>query len=202
MEREPVQAHGGEQRGCGTIEADGGGFTWESWFESGDPFAWGNDGEATGAVHLRRHGVDIGEAMKLGPLWWRVDGLERDRSNAWAALQWGEKYLHMSDGMYFADEEVTYLGSGSQPHGNWSGGHSAGRGTETCSIVETMQSMRFAYEVTGNVSFMDRLERIAFNSLPAALWPDVTARPAEHSRLGSCSVHSFKTPGATISRLS
>jgi DUF1680 family protein len=51
----------------------------------------------------------------------------------------------------------------------------AGRGTETCSIVETMQSMRFAYEITGNITFMDRLERLAFNALPAALWPDVTA---------------------------
>jgi hypothetical protein len=28
--------------------------------------------------------------------------------------------------------------------------------------------------VTGNITFMDRLERIAFNSLPAALWPDAT----------------------------
>ena len=88
--------------------------------------------------------------------------------------------LHMSDGMYFADEEVTHLGSGPQPTGNWSGGHSAGRGTETCSIVETMQSMRFAYEITGNVSFMDRLERLAFNALPAALWPHVTANVYHH----------------------
>ena len=160
--------------------ADGGGYDWETWFEEGDPFAWGADGEATGAVHLRRHGVDIGEAMKTGALWWRVSGSERDFNNPWTALQWGEKYLHMSDGMYFADEEVTYLGSGPQPHGNFSGGHTAGRGTETCSIVETMQSMRFAYEITGNVTFMDRLERLAFNSLPAALYPDVTANVYHH----------------------
>ena len=38
-------------------EADGGGYDWETWFEEGDPFAWGNDGEKTGAVHLRRHGT-------------------------------------------------------------------------------------------------------------------------------------------------
>ena len=55
------------------------------------------------------------------------------------------------------------------------GGHTAGRGTETCSVVETMFSMRTAYEITGNITFMDRLERLAFNALPAALWPDVTA---------------------------
>jgi hypothetical protein len=198
-------------------EADGGGFTWEAWFEKGDPFTkvgashgrrsftWrggspspsplflllihlpflipippssqANDGEKTKSVHLRRHGVDIGEAMKTGALWWRVDGLENDRTNSYMALQWGEKYLHMSDGMYFADEEVTYGGGNTSING----GHNAGRGTETCSVVEQMESMRVAYEITGNITFMDRLERIAFNSLPAALWPDVTANVYHHS---------------------
>ena len=38
-----------------------------------------------------------------------------------------------------------------------------------------MFSMRVLYEITANITFMDRLERLAFNSLPAALWPDVTA---------------------------
>ncbi len=71
-------------------------------------------------------GVDIGEAMKTGALWWRVEGKERDLHNPYVALQWGEKYLHMSDGMYFADEEVTYLGTGPQPTGNTSGGHTPG----------------------------------------------------------------------------
>ena len=36
-------------------------------------------------------------------------------------------------------------------------------------------------QVTGNITFMDRLERLAFNSLPAALWPDVTANVYHHS---------------------
>jgi len=40
--------------------------------------------------------------------------------------------------------------------------------------------MRVAYEVTGNITFMDRLERLAFNSLPAALWPDVTGNVYHH----------------------
>lgn len=69
---------------------------------------------------------------------------------------------------YFADEEVGGLRTPS-------------RGTETCSIVETMFSMRVAYEITGEIGFMDRLEQIAFNSLPAALWPDVTANVYHHA---------------------
>ena len=74
--------------------------------------------------------------MKTGALWWRVDANETDRDNPevaldWAglslslslslslcfslslseiALDWAEKYLHMADGMYFADEEITYGG--------------------------------------------------------------------------------------------
>ena len=63
-------------------------YTWEQWFEEGDPFAYGNDGEVTGAVHLRRHGVDIGQAMKTGALWWRVDGNETDFENPW--VSWHE----------------------------------------------------------------------------------------------------------------
>ena len=36
-------------------------------------------------------------------------------------------------------------------------------------------------KVTGNISYMDRLERVAFNALPAALWPDVTSNVYHHS---------------------
>jgi hypothetical protein len=79
--------------------------------------------------------------MKTGPLWWRVGGDEQDWDNAQAAVEWTEAYLHRADGMYFADEEVD-------------GDHTPSRGTETCSIVETMFSMRAVYEVTGNITFM------------------------------------------------
>lgn len=105
---------------------------------------------------------------RLGSLWWRVSGASEDFDNSQLALEWAEKYLHMSDGMFMADEEVEGMNSPS-------------RGTETCTVVETMFSMRTAYEVTGNITFMDRLERIAFNALPAALWPDVTSNVYHHS---------------------
>ena len=81
--------------------------SWEAYFREGvDPFAAHDDGEATGTVHLLRHGVDIGQAMKTGALWWRVDGKKEDLENPAAALRWAEDFLHRPDGMYFADEEV------------------------------------------------------------------------------------------------
>ena len=97
--------------------------------------------------------------MKTGALWWRVDANETDRNNPEVALDWAEKYLHMADGMYFADEEITYGGENDTglPGGARSGGHNAGRGTETCSIVETMNSMRVSYEVRNNTTFTGRL---------------------------------------------
>lgn len=49
----------------------GGGYTWQQWFVAGDPFSKHDDGEPTGTAHLLRHGVDIGQAMKLGALLWR-----------------------------------------------------------------------------------------------------------------------------------
>ena len=144
------------------------GAAWEPWFESGDPFANYDDGEATGTAHLLRHGVDVGEAMKLGPLKWRRSGSPADLGSAAVALAWADAYLGEPDGMFMADEEV-------------GGERSPSRGTETCSVVEAMYSMRVAYEITGNASFFDRYERLAFNALPAALWPDATANVYHHA---------------------
>ena len=144
-------------------------YTWEGWYEGGDPLLPGDDDrDPSGVAHLLRHGVDVGQAMKIGALWWRVDGTQRELQNPHTALAWADRYLRMSDGMYFGDEEI-------------GGDHTASRGTETCSVVETMYSMRVAYEVTGNITFMDRLERIAYNALPAALWPDVTTNVYHHN---------------------
>ena len=81
------------------------GAAWEPWFESGDPFAKYDDGEATGTAHLLRHGVDIGEAMKLGPLKWRRSGSPADLGSAAVALAWADAYLGEPDGMFMADEE-------------------------------------------------------------------------------------------------
>lgn len=146
---------------------------WEGWYRSGDPFApWKED--ESGKEHLLHHGVDIGQAMKLGALWWRAGADPAELENPGVALAWADRHAHMSDGMFFADENMGPAGKGDIVN-------TPSRGTETCTVVETMYSMRTAWEATANVSFYDRLERIAFNSLPAALWPDVTANVYHHA---------------------
>jgi len=46
---------------------------------------------------------------------------------------------------------------------------------ETCSIVEFMHSHEILLDITGQVVWADRCEEIAFNSLPAAMPPDLKA---------------------------
>ena len=45
-----------------------------------------------------------------------------------------------------------------------------GAGTETCAVVETMESLGQLFTVTGETSYLDQLEQVAFNALPAAFF--------------------------------
>jgi hypothetical protein len=49
------------------------------------------------------------------------------------------------------------------------------QGFETCGFVEFMHSFEMLAKITGNPQWLDRCEYIAFNSLPAALTPDLKA---------------------------
>ena len=64
-----------------------------------------------------------------------------------------------------------------EPNGLMSGdeclaGRNPSQGTELCAIVETMYSMENLVALTGQVKFSDRLEKVAFNALPAAITSD------------------------------
>ncbi len=47
------------------------------------------------------------------------------------------------------------------------------QGTELCSVVELMYSCEILYSLTGNPIWADRLEKIAFNALPATISDDM-----------------------------
>lgn len=55
-------------------------------------------------------------------------------------------------------------------------GNSPARGTELCSVVEGMFSLSTLYQILGDNSFADRLEKAAFNALPAMVTPRWWAR--------------------------
>jgi hypothetical protein len=49
------------------------------------------------------------------------------------------------------------------------------QGTELCSVVEFLYSLEILVSVFGDPAFGDRLERVAFNALPATFSPDMWA---------------------------
>ena len=52
-------------------------------------------------------------------------------------------------------------------------GRNPNRGTETCTVVEQMASLEHAFATFATPSIFDRVERLAFNALPAALTGDM-----------------------------
>lgn len=104
--------------------------------------------EGKGAYHC----VNLGHALKYPAIYYQQSG---DRK--------------LLDGLDKVLADIRqYHG---QPHGLWGGdegmhGTDPTRGSELCTISEAMFSMEKTFEITGDVEFADRLERLAFNPLP------------------------------------
>lgn len=118
---------------------------WEEWFRDGDPVAtmthwtqrcWGNKSDPTEYNWQKHHGVTIMEAIKTGPVWYRVSGEAADANNSAAALAWIDKYSRSPDGTFTAPDCIVEIP------------HLPTAGVETCSVVEEMFSLRTAYATT------------------------------------------------------
>jgi hypothetical protein len=77
----------------------------------------------------------------------------------------------------FADLDALH----GQPHGLYGAdeamhGRGFDRGSELCTAVEMMFSLEKMVEISGEVEFADRLERVAFNVLPTQTTPDHRGR--------------------------
>ena len=134
--------------GCNTPHvADHDGCTIPAWFKT-----FPQDIAAVHGVH--------GGAMPLkeGTVRWRMTQRQEDLDLDERKVEMLERYQGQPTGQFSADEQMA--------------GREARRGTELCTIVETMYSLG-AMGQNGVVKFMDRLERIAFNALPAALTADM-----------------------------
>jgi DUF1680 family protein len=64
---------------------------------------------------------------------------------------------------------------GSQRGAECFGGRNLNRGIELCAVVEQMYSLQHMFRVHGDPYFLDKCERIAYNSLPATLTSDMWA---------------------------
>ncbi|MBQ9429209.1 MAG: glycoside hydrolase family 127 protein, partial [Clostridia bacterium] len=73
--------------------------------------------------------------------------------------QFMEKYNGMPVGVFYGDECL--------------GGKFNNHGAELCSVVELMYSCELLYAITGDPVWADRLEKMAFNALPATISDDM-----------------------------
>lgn len=137
------------------------GMDWTSWILS-PAFAnltTHDPGNLCGPVfyeQLMVHGVDHGTALMQQAHHYRVTG---DNESFTRARQQLDKMMALhgqASGVFSAGECIC----GKHPDA----------GTETCAVVEMMESLGQLFTVTGDTDYLDQLEQVAFNALPAAFF--------------------------------
>lgn len=104
------------------------------------------------------HVVNVAMSLKGPSLYSRIT--DQDYSSySYEMMDILDAYHGMPTGQFAGDEHL--------------GGTSPIRGAECCSVVEFMYSLQHLISLTGDVKWSDRLERVAFNALPATLSPDM-----------------------------
>lgn len=105
------------------------------------------------------HVVNNAMMLKTGALLWRLTGRPEDLANAADMAALLDRFHGTAVGTFTGDECL--------------GGLSPVRGTELCAVAETMYSLEHLLAASGETRWADRLERIAFNALPATFSPDM-----------------------------
>uniref|UniRef100_Q01SC7 Uncharacterized protein n=1 Tax=Solibacter usitatus (strain Ellin6076) TaxID=234267 RepID=Q01SC7_SOLUE len=119
------------------------------------------DKVAKKAAGLSTHGVNNAMAMKAAAVWWLITGERGDRDSLYKMFDALDRYHGQPSGIFSADEHFA--------------GRDPSQGTELCAVVEAMFSLEQDMAIMGDAAFGDRLEKIAYNALPATLSPDLWA---------------------------
>ena len=106
-----------------------------------------------------KHVVNTAMATKAAALSWRIDQRPSDRAFATRMIEILDRHHGQVNGMFAGDECLA--------------GRNPLQGTELCAVVEFMYSLEHLFAVFGAAAFGDRIERVAFNALPATLAPDM-----------------------------
>ncbi len=115
----------------------------------------------TGKTELPTHVVNNAMAVKAGGMAWRQTGDPNDKVSAYQTIKMLDAYHGQVTGVFGGDEHYA--------------GKAPTQGTELCAVVEYMYSLEQLIAVWGDVAHGDRLERIAYNALPATTTPDFWA---------------------------
>lgn len=108
------------------------------------------------------HCVNLAQGIKEPVIWWRVDPQQKYLDAVRQGFRDIRQYNGFPNGMYGGDEAL---------HGN-----NPTQGSELCSAVELMYSLEEMIKVTGDLDFVDHLERVAYNALPTQITDDFMAR--------------------------
>jgi hypothetical protein len=106
-----------------------------------------------------KHVVNTGMAIKAYALSWRLTRRDDERRFPARMLALLDRYHGQVTGMFTGDECLA--------------GKNPVQGTELCAVVETLYSLEHLVSLTGDAAFGDRLERVAYNALPATFAPDM-----------------------------
>ncbi len=138
------------------------------------------------------HGVNICMGIREPGVYYQqskekrhIEAVERNYNTVMS------EYGQVPGGMFAADE-------------NYREGYTgATQAAETCSMVEFMYSFESLIKITGEAKYADRIENIAFNSLPAAIMPNfkglhyLTAPNLVQCDSGG--IHNFQNTGTMLS---
>ncbi len=108
-----------------------------------------------------KHVVNTAMAVKASGLWWQLSGDPVARRFPFDMLALLDRYHGQVTGIFSGDECL----AGKNPL----------QGTELCAVVEFMYSLEQLLTILGEPELADRLERVAFNALPATFSPDMWA---------------------------
>lgn len=131
------------------------GFDWQAFFKNW-PY---KKADAKGRWSFMSHVVNNAMMLKSGPLLWRMTGSREDVDSAEFMVDTLDKYHGMVTGIFTGDECLAGL--------------SPVQGTELCAVVEYMYSLEYMISITGQAKWGDRLEKLAYNALPATFSPDM-----------------------------
>lgn len=127
-------------------------------FDFTNAFADGHMLTQFGSVHA----VNLAQGMKEPLVYYQQHPEQKYIDAMKKGFKDLDKYNGFANGMFGGDESL---------HGN-----NPTQGSELCTAVEMMFTLETALAITGDVDYADRLEKIAFNALPAQASDDYQSR--------------------------
>lgn len=127
-------------------------YTWTKWFEERNMLMQAALRQDDKNI-MQRHSVNVAMGLKDPAIHYLLTGDKKLLETQKHALHDLMTLHGLPAGIFSGDEDL---------HGS-----ELTQGTELCTIVESMFSLEKIIEVTGDIEYMDALERMTFNVLPA-----------------------------------